>query len=293
MTRSWTARFFFDCVGTILNAATRTGAMVDRWQTVLDVMLEKIIGKPLIEKLRIITLLEADINLALGMLWGRRLIRQGELFQAFHPEQWGSRKLRSAIEAVLMKTFTYQLAELTRTPCGTFDNDAQACYDRIVTSLVNLVSLALGMPVTACTLRSSLLQHFRHRIKTASGISEDEYLSSVDYVLYGECQGTRWAPAAWFLISTLLMSCMPDKSNGLQFLDPQQRTTAARIMDGFVDDTTAWVNDFRRSLQDGYTIHDLRTDLQRTAQWWEELLHATGGRLETGKCFLSNALGIR
>ena len=84
---------------------------------------------------------------------------------------------------------------------------------------------------------------------------------------------------------------MPDKSAGLQFVDPQQRVTATRIMDGFVDDTTAWVNSFLASLEDKYTLHNLHQDLQNTAQWWENLLYATGGKLETGKCFFISCTG--
>ena len=59
-------------------------------------------------------------------------------------------------------------------------------------------------------------------------------------------------------------------------------------MTGFVDDTTHWVNNFAQALQGHYTQHSMHEDIQITAQWWEQLLHATGGKLELPKCFYYN-----
>ena len=56
-------------------------------------------------------------------------------------------------------------------------------------------------------------------------------------------------------------------------------------MTGFVDDTTHWVNSFKQPLQGTNSSSDLYKDTQITAQWWEQLLFATGGKLELTKCF--------
>ncbi len=61
-----------------------------------------------LDKLRVIHLLEADLNLALGIIWSRRLMTQSEKVGAFGDEQWGSRKGRSANTVVLLKHFTYE-----------------------------------------------------------------------------------------------------------------------------------------------------------------------------------------
>jgi hypothetical protein len=55
-------------------------------------------------------------------------------------------------------------------------------------------------------------------------------------------------------------------------------------MDGFVDDTTIWSNAFLASLKSDQT-KQIAEDLKGAAQWWEELLVATGGKLELPKCF--------
>jgi hypothetical protein len=41
-------------------------------------MIEKIPGKPLLNKLRVIHLFEADFNLCLRIFWGQRLMRQAK-----------------------------------------------------------------------------------------------------------------------------------------------------------------------------------------------------------------------
>ena len=56
-------------------------------------------------------------------------------------------------------------------------------------------------------------------------------------------------------------------------------------MEGFVDDTTGWTNTFLESLQHGSLVEKITGQLQVLAQWWEELLTTTGGKLELPKCF--------
>ena len=45
-----------------------------RWRTAVQVMLEKEPGNPTISKLRVIQLLEADMNFAFCLLWGKCLV---------------------------------------------------------------------------------------------------------------------------------------------------------------------------------------------------------------------------
>jgi hypothetical protein len=86
----------------------------------------------------VIHIFKADFNLFQGIIWNRHLIKHGEKHGAFGEEQWGSRPGRSCEEVLMLKQLTYTLMELTRTPGGTFDNDAKACFDRIVMILAAL-----------------------------------------------------------------------------------------------------------------------------------------------------------
>ena len=78
---------------------------------------------------------------------------------------------------------------------------------------------------------------------------------------------------------------MEHKSNGLSFMSPNHTTTFKHIMTGFVDDTTHWLNNFRLALHGQYSQYEMYMTTQQTAQWWEQSLHATSGKLELSKCF--------
>ena len=89
-------------------------------------MIEKIKGCPLREKLRIIHLFEADLNLMLGITWTKKMTKAQERTKNLGNKTWGGRQSRSTYKPSFLKMMTYELAQLTRTATGTFDNDAKA-----------------------------------------------------------------------------------------------------------------------------------------------------------------------
>jgi hypothetical protein len=91
-----------DVLANLADSAIQIGVVFVRWTKIVNAMLEKIPGRPLLNILRVIHLLEADLNLSLGILWSRHLMAQGERLNAFGEEQWGYRRGRSATMAVLL-----------------------------------------------------------------------------------------------------------------------------------------------------------------------------------------------
>lgn len=159
------------------NIALQHGYVYKRWETVISLMLEKIAGVPKIEKLRVIHLFEADINILFGIIWSKRLVRHGENHGVHGEEQW-ARPGRNCEEVLLLKELTYMLLELTRTPGGTFDNDAKACYDRIVMVLAALRCKQLGIPNEACKMMTRFLEQAKYFVKTMSGVATEGYTST-------------------------------------------------------------------------------------------------------------------
>jgi hypothetical protein len=80
-----------------------------------------------------------------------------------------------------------------------------------------------------------LLLKATYAVKTQAGISDQTYSSSDEDPLYGKDRGTRWATAAWVVISTLIISLMPKRQTA--FSSRPQQTLTVKRMDGFVDDT--------------------------------------------------------
>ena len=57
-----------------------------------------------------------------------------------HKAQFGSRQGKMAISAVLLKRLSYDIIRQARMDACIFDNDASACYDRMIPSIAMLKS---------------------------------------------------------------------------------------------------------------------------------------------------------
>jgi hypothetical protein len=90
----------------IINLPIQNGFSPKRWQKVVNAMLEKIPGKPMLHKLRVIHILEADYNLVLKQIFGCRLLKNCEEHSALGDLQDGFRKGRSTIRTLLLNEIT-------------------------------------------------------------------------------------------------------------------------------------------------------------------------------------------
>ena len=75
---------------TILSLPFKHGCTLHRWTSAVQVMLEKTKGCVWSDKLRFIQLLEADLNMALRIIFGCRLIQRAEDCGTIPMSQWGS-----------------------------------------------------------------------------------------------------------------------------------------------------------------------------------------------------------
>ena len=73
---------------TILSLPFKHGLTLHQWTSAVQVMLEKTKGCAWINKLRVIQLLEADLNMALQVIFGRRLIQRAEDCATIPIFQW-------------------------------------------------------------------------------------------------------------------------------------------------------------------------------------------------------------
>jgi hypothetical protein len=75
-------------------------------------MIEKDPENPRIKRLRVIHLFEAEYNLSLKLLWGKRMVYQGKDNDCFGKQQHGSRPLHQGINPVHLKTLIYNLTRM-------------------------------------------------------------------------------------------------------------------------------------------------------------------------------------
>ena len=154
----------------MLSMPLQHGFAPKRWQKCIDAILEKIPGKPLLEKLRIIMLYEADFNFVLKLIWGYRLVRHAEKYRVLGTSNHGSRPGRQVKDAHMEKLLLYENARLTRTSLITMDNDAKSCYDRIIKTLAMIACIGVGLPVMAAAMHNLTHHGMEHRIKSRHGL---------------------------------------------------------------------------------------------------------------------------
>ena len=87
----------------LLNLAVQNTIVYDRWKLIVNAMIRKSPGRPLIEKFRVIHIIPSDFNMLMGILFGYRMMLQGEALNQFGEEQSGSRKRKDCQDVQLLK----------------------------------------------------------------------------------------------------------------------------------------------------------------------------------------------
>ena len=116
----------------LINKGVTHGFFLKHWRNVLQVMLCKKPGNYNIDKLRVIQLIEADLNMYFRLVCGKRLVHHSRKHGCTPPEQFGSVPGRQATSALLLKVLSFDLIRLLRTTATVFNNNVTACYDRIL-----------------------------------------------------------------------------------------------------------------------------------------------------------------
>jgi hypothetical protein len=190
-----------ECLVQFLTIATQRGISISRWQEAVNVLIKKDPGAPKINRLRIIHLFEADFNLLLKIYWGSRLVWRAKDMNMLNPGQHGSVPGRTAMELVMLNQLSNDICRSAKINIIRFDNDASACYDRILVHLGMMAARRCGMPENALLVHAGTLQHMRYRVKTTYGLSEDS-------PLYGTGQGSGASPAIWLTLVVILMNTL-------------------------------------------------------------------------------------
>jgi hypothetical protein len=268
------------CFVKFFNIAISRGIAVPRWSQAVNVMIEKDPGQPRINRLRIIHLFEADYNLFLKMMWGSRLVRRALQMNLLNDGQHGSVPGRTTMDPIMLNQLTTDMCRVLRTNYVRFDNDASACFDRIIVALGMLAARRCGMPDHAVQTHAQSLQLMKYTVKTVYGISEDSYQGTPFAPLFGTGQGSGASPAVWLTLVVLLLNTLekvvPER---IWFRSHDGSLEHRRLVDAFVDDTALGFTDDGSS-----SLPDLITALERAAQTWEQLLHFSGGALNLSKC---------
>lgn len=270
-----------ECFTKFLSIAMQRGISIRRWQEAVNVLIEKDPGVPKIHRLRIIHLFEADFNFILKLLWGSRLVRRARDMNLLNPGQYGSVPGRTAMELVMLNQLSNDICRTAKINIIRFDNDASACYDRILVHLGMMAARRCGMPENALHIHAGTLQNMRYRVKTTYGLSEHSYQGTSESPLYGTGQGSGASPAVWLTLVVILMNTLERLiCDRITFHSPDSKDRHTRILDAFVDDTSLAFTDTEQPR----TYEQMVRNLETAAQTWQRLLQYSGGALNLKKC---------
>jgi hypothetical protein len=243
-------------------------------------MLEKITGKPMLHKLRVIHILEADYNLALKQIFGRRLLQNCESHEALGDLQDGFRKGRSTIRTLLLNEITNDYNKRLRRNNYVGTMDISGCFDRIVTPVISLINLKNGCQPKAVEMHSTTLEKAKYHLKTRSGIMTNYYQHSEETPVHGNGQGAGDSPSQWCQQSAMLFELFTESHTGTTMSTGSGKFAWHLPMAAFADDTNLIGNDDKRTM----TPDQLAEQAQKSFTTWNELLHASGHFMELDKC---------
>jgi hypothetical protein len=108
------------------------GFCPERWKQAVDVVLEKVPGIPRSDKLRIIQLLEADLNQVLRIAFAINITRFAKDHEGIISEHQYGGAHKTCMTPVLNKLLSIQILIKNKVEGIVFNNDAKGCYDRII-----------------------------------------------------------------------------------------------------------------------------------------------------------------
>jgi hypothetical protein len=267
--------------GGVINIPIQQGFSPKRWQTVVNAMLEKIPGKPFLHKLQVIVhILEADYNLALKEIFGRRLMWNCEKFGKLGDIQDGLSKGCLTVQTLLHNEIINDYNKRLRRNNFVGMTDISGCFDRMVTPMISILNRKNGCPQAAVTMHGTTLEKAKYHLKTKHGTSKSHYSHSEQTPIYGNGQGAGDSPSQWCQQSALLFDLYAESHQGSTMTSRNRKTKVNIPLAAFADDTNLLGNDDENNM----SVDDLITQTQEAFTSWNNLLHATGHFMELEKC---------
>ena len=204
---------FLFVVWKIMHLSYNNSYCLQRWKTSATTLLEKVHRSPWIHKFRTIHIIESDLNYVMRAIWGREFMYHNENNKAFHVNQYGGRRDRQPQSAILNKILSLEIIRHYGEGAALIDNDAKACYDRIIPYLTTYMLRRLGMPYFLFRFMCNVLKQMQYSIRLPQGQS-GKYDSS-NKILYGTGQGAGWSPPCWAANSDIISCCMEKHTSGM------------------------------------------------------------------------------
>jgi hypothetical protein len=261
-----------------LTFIARTGWAPSRWGNGLTVLLEKIAGIALVNKLRAILLFEADSNMFNRFVFADRAMSLAREHNMIPAEHYAERQSEASDGAWAKRLFA-DISRQGKQPMGIVSADAESCYDRVAHVFASLVFQAFGVGITAIMAMLGSIQQMKFYLRTGLGESAGYMTAILGNIIQGLCQGNTAAPAGWSLISTVLIKVYKQLGHGAVYESPISRRVHKTVGSCYVDDFDLFM------MNSALSTPALWEEVAMSTRSWTELLTLPGGSGKGEKCF--------
>ena len=225
----------------------------------------------LLGKLRIIALIEADLQHVVRMHLGDDEEETIENDCRFSKANYGSRRNYSIETALLEKRLIFDNSLLSGKETIYTITDLQACYDRQLAEIGSIVEESAGRDRAAVKLMSKVMPNWQHCVRTGHGISVSYYGGEFDK-LAGTGQGNRFSGDVCRDTSCLILKVIENENLGMNFDSNVTQKSMHVAAVSYVDD-----NDL---VTDGVNVED---KMNKGVNTFNSSHEATGGLVEEKK----------
>ena len=263
-----------------MEIALQHNIILRRWKNTTTTLIEKEPGLPFVHRMCAIHIIEAEVQFLAKKFYVTKLMKGAEKNNLITDEQYGGRAKRQAQSAVINKVLYYNLSHQMLLPSAFMDDDARACYDRIITPLSSLECRKWGAPYKLTEFTNNFIKNQTYTIKTGHGISQSTYSYTNEDPIQGFGQGIGWAGPRWLCSGDTCSRIMAEAGTGMLFNDPTYSIKVRKQGDYFVDDTAT-----------GVTLNTLKNDqrdifgqVNYIEQLHSDILFSLGHKLAIDKC---------
>ena len=253
--------------------------ILPRWAKTVTTLIEKIEGVPMIHKFRTIHIVEAELQFFSKNIFARKMMKAAETANAISDNQYGGRKNRQATSVVLNKLLYYGICRQKLLNVAFMDDDAKACFDRIIPHLSQIESQKWGVHYKAAKLATKIIRNQQFFVKTGHGISTNSYSYSDASPIFGVGQGLGWSGPMWLNTSDTICKLLDQECGGMKFSSVDNSITVEKKNDHFVDDASSGVTANKTTLD-----KSIPEQLEHDEQKHSYSLFGSGHRLALHKC---------
>jgi hypothetical protein len=207
-------------------------------------------------------------------------MKRAESCGGIAPEQYGSRRQKSADLQALNTRLYYDHILLRRIPATSVFIDLVSNYDLVVHNIASLALQRVGMPKAPILCTFATLQDMVHSVRTAYGDSLQTYGGDLWVIKIkpppqGLGQGNGTAHCTWALVSTPLLNATRDKGFGAVFKCSISKNSFKLVAYCFVDDSTV----VQMAPSPDTPTNELVAITQNEIDLYAGLARATGGQI--------------